>query len=72
MLQCKPRFKHQHELQPMGTGSEGDQSVKAALQARREKQKAVQLHMQLLLHASSCRTNPCSVSVVYTVWYKVT
>lgn len=49
--------RHPHPLQPIPVGS---QQSALTPEQRAERQRSIQLHMTLLLHASTCRSQPCS------------
>jgi len=49
--------RHPHQLKPVPIGSGQQQELTAA--QRRERQRSIQLHMTLLLHAATCKSAQC-------------
>ncbi|GKY91017.1 hypothetical protein MPSEU_000074500 [Mayamaea pseudoterrestris] len=49
--------RHPHQLKPMPVGSGQQQELTAA--QRKERQRSIQLHMTLLLHAATCNSSKC-------------
>jgi E1A/CREB-binding protein len=49
--------RHPHPLKPMPVGSGQQQELTAA--QRKERQRSIQLHMTLLLHAATCNSSKC-------------
>jgi E1A/CREB-binding protein len=58
---CYQRVSHPHELKPVpvkGSNPQQNQTPQTEAQ-RRERQRSIQLHMQLLGHASECKDARC-------------
>ena len=56
---CNAKIKHEHKLNPIPVREASKEDSAKTKKARQERQRSIQLHMQLLVHASACKNEKC-------------